>query len=128
MNAELNFIDFVPGRKSTTVERISIMANGGFTFLSAFYKKNNINTYEYVVVSYDANSKAIGFTFTNDKKRTGVFKLSHKNNRTIASIVTTSFWRDFQLNPQDHKGKYPPHLYTKEGREIYYILLSEKEK
>ena len=126
---DFNFVPFkdVGGKYSSYY--ISLCAYGGFGFNSGFYKLENINKYQCVLVSYDGNKKAIGFCFTNDTSLEGACKISHSKNVHSGSVGVSSFFKAHQIDLKEHTGKYIPKKYKDPNMgDIFYILLDEKNK
>ena len=120
---ELKFTDFVPSRAQSRDEKISVLKSGGFSFLSTFYRSKKIDNFQYVIIRYDKSNLAVGFYFTNNGSLPGVFKLFHKKNSAVT--LSTSFWRDMGLTPENYAGKYSPQLFESDGKQTYYIVLQE---
>jgi len=103
---------------------ISLGRHGGFGFNSSFYNKEGIKNYSHVLLSFDKNSKAVGFQFTSNSKTLGAFTITHGNNS--GSVVAHSFLASCDINPEDYLGKYAPEKYNdKKLGELFYIVLKK---
>jgi len=118
------------GTKSGNYE-ISVMKtgakgkNGGFGFLSGFYKKENIKDCSYISLFYDEEKETIGFIFNNDKDYPGAFKLT--KGKGSSSVFPNSFWSGFAIDIEKWAGRYTPKISMDEKLgKIYYIQLKEK--
>jgi hypothetical protein len=105
--------------------------NGGFGFLSGFFKKHSLNEFSYVSLFYDEAKKSIGFIFNNDKDYTGAFKLTKgkggKSGQGSASVFPNSFWSAFNINIAEWAGRYTPKEISDEKLgKVYYIELKNK--
>lgn len=102
--SEYNFQKFenVRGKYDT---RISITSNYSFGIPSGFYKQNDIDQYKYVVVFFDPKKKAVALQFTNDEEEDNKFKIMH-NEKAGGSIAARSFFKAYNLDPTELKGKY----------------------
>ena len=85
--------------------RISITGSRSISFPTKFYEDNNIKKYKFVVLFYDEEKKAIGLKFTEDKEEPHKYTLIKSDNYG-ASIVATSFFKKYSLDPKKYKGKY----------------------
>lgn len=85
--------------------RISITGSRSISFPTKFYQDNNIKKYKFVVLFYDEGQKAIGLKFTDDENEPHKYTLIKSDNYG-ASIVSTSFFKKYNLDPKKYKGKY----------------------
>ena len=121
---DFNFIKFTEtgGRFSYS---ISLNKAGGFTFNSGFYRKESLAQYSFVVIFYDKEKHAVGFSFGKDRKE-GVFKITHSGNKT-ASVAPHSFINANEIDPKILFGKYDAQKITdNQNGKIFYIELKKK--
>lgn len=95
-------------------DRISITGTNSIGFPTKFYQDNNLVNYKYVVLYYDVEQKAIGMQFTNSEEELHKFSILKSNKGYGGSIVATSFFKTYDLDPKLYKGKY---LWTKVNQE-----------
>lgn len=88
------------------VNRITVTASNSFGFPRKFYQDNNIQNYKYVILYYDENNMVIGFQFTNNEEETHKFTLIKSKQGYGASVVATSFFKAYNLDPKQYRGKY----------------------
>ena len=109
-------------------DRITITANRAFGFPTQFYKNNNINRHKYLVLYFDEDNEVIGFHFTSDEGEEHKFTLIKSNQGYGASVVATSFFKTYDIDPGKYKGKYNwrKRKITEVGQ-VFLIDLKEKE-
>lgn len=81
----------------------------------------------YIKLSYSKKSNAIALEFTDSTEKSGIFKLSKRENLNNATVALSSFVLNFGLNSQEIKGDYLPiRKEIEPGRFIWVILLNNK--
>jgi len=63
--------------------KVSIWSRGQIGFSVGAVSRYKVDQYDYVVFLYDADSKKVGFEFTNDEKEAGAAKLNKRNTGVI---------------------------------------------
>lgn len=122
---KFNFKQYIPGRKPSRTEQISVMKNGGFIFLSGFYRKNKTDQFKYTIINYDVDKNIIAFLCTNNGEKVGSMKISHRTNTGYVKAQT--LWKDMGKDVSQYIGRYPVHHDVYQEADIHYICLSEKE-
>jgi len=87
-------------------DRITITSIRSFGFPTKFYQDNKLKTYKYVVIYFDEKNKGVGFYFTNDEQEKHKFSLIKSKQGYGGSVVATSFFKTYNLDPQKYRGKY----------------------
>ena len=123
------FVQFEDTGKRIGTYAISISRAFGFGFLSAFYRKNNISTYKYVVLFFNKDEMAIGFAFTNDGETKGRFTITHSLSKTSAGVTAMTFFNRIgidKLSIEKYAKQYKVYesVHQQFGK-IYYIKLNE---
>lgn len=125
---ELNLKKFEKTRVRM-VNKISVTASNSFGFPRKFYQDNNIQDFKYVVLYYDENNKVVGFQFTNNEEESHKFTLIKSKQGYGASVVATSFFRAYNLDSKQYRGKYVWEKKKVEGiGEVYVIKLNERQE
>ena len=121
---EFNFSKFTePGGRFSY--SISLNKAGGFTFNSGFYRKESLAKHSFVIIFYDKEKKAVGFSFGKERKKES-FKLTHSRHKT-ASVAPHSFIHANEIDPKKFFGKYDAKKITdNQHGKIFYIELVEK--
>ena len=122
---KFNFKQYIPGRKPSRKEQISVMTNGGFNFLSGFYRKNKTDQFKYTIINYDVDKDIIAFLFTNNGEKVGAMKISHR--KSTGYVKAQTIWKDMGKDVNHCIGRYPVHHDVYLGDDIHYICLPEKE-
>ena len=107
--------------------RISLTGSRSFGFPTMFYEENKIAKYKYVVLYYDEKQKAVGIKFTADKEEPHKFTLI-KSKKYGASIVATSFFKKYKLDPKKYKRKYNWKKVRTDFGILFVIELNEGQK
>jgi hypothetical protein len=120
-----NFIKFEDkhGRYET---RISVTGSYSIGFPTKFYADNGIDKYNYVVLYWDADSKAIGIQFSNNEEELGRIKIV-KARDYGGMVAVKSFFTKHEIDPKVYKGKYQWEKIEQPGvGEVYVIKLEKK--
>lgn len=108
--------------------RISVTSSNSFGFPRKFFKDNKIGRYKYVVLYYDRGNKAIGFYFTSSEEEKHKFSIIRSKQGYGGSVVATSFFKTYNLNPRLYRGKYDWEKKKIEGiGELFIIKLRERK-
>lgn len=109
--------------------RITITSSYSFGFPQKFYRDNNIDKYKYVVLFFDKKNKAVGLHFTNDEEEANKFTVIKNKSGYGGSIVARSFFKTYNLDPKEYKGRYE---WTKQEvpgmGEVFVIELKKKKE
>lgn len=105
--------------------RISVTGSRSISFPTKFYEENNISRYKFIVLFYDEEKKVIGLKFTDDKEEPYKYTLI-KSDGYGASIVVTSFFKKYNLDPKKYKGKYEWKKVRTEFGTLFVIELEKK--
>ncbi len=118
---ELFFQEF-KNRGAKSPENISLTRSASFGFSYGFCKKHNLTRFRYVVLFYDKKNRAVGFLFTNNKKRKNKYKINHSPSGKSAHVVAKAFIRAHRIDPKTLHGHYKPQIYeqTDIGK-LFYI-------
>jgi hypothetical protein len=74
-------------------------------FPEKFYISNNIKDFKYIVLYYDAESRAIAIKFTSDDNEKN--KLSIQKGITYgASVSISGFLKHYKIDTEKYHGKY----------------------
>jgi len=124
---ELLFEKF-SGTNARLDDRISITVNRAFGFTKKYFDDNKLSNFKYVVLFYDKKNMAIGFQFINDEKEPHKFTLIRSKQGYGASVVATSFFKTYNLEPKKFRGKYPwKRKNMPEIGRLFIIYLKDKE-
>lgn len=125
--AELKFQKFT-NLHQRQENRISVTSSNSFGFPRKFFKDNKIGRYKYVVLYYDRRNKAVGFYFTNSEEEKYKFSIIRSKQGYGGSVVTTSFFKTYNLNSRLYRGKYDWEKKKMEGiGELFIIQLKERK-
>lgn len=113
--------------KQRSVNKISITGSNSFNLPSKFYKDNSLGNYNYAILYYDSNNKAIGIQFTNDETEKSKLKIQKSNRGYGGFISATSFFKTNNIDTKIYKGRYDWKKETVENiGELYIIELKER--
>lgn len=104
--------------------RITITGSRSIGFPTKFYNENNIKRYKFVILFYDEEQKVIGLKFSDDKEEPHKYTLIKSDNYG-ASIVATSFFKKYNLDPKKYKGKYDWKKVRTEFGNLFVIELNK---
>ncbi|HPJ16754.1 MAG TPA: hypothetical protein PK639_00810 [Candidatus Woesebacteria bacterium] len=111
-------------------ERITITKSFNFGFPARFFSENNLSSFKYVVLYFDNESKEIGFQFTSDEQEKYKYTLFGQGKTKEGyggSIIASSFFRNYNIDPKIYHGKYTPEKRLVEGiGDLFVIKLSNK--
>lgn len=107
--------------------RISLTASRSFGFPMKFYVENGIGKYKYVVLFYDREKKAVGLKFTSDEEEPHKYSII-KSDKYGGSIVATSFFKKYDLDPKKYKRKYEWEKVKTDFGTLFVIELNEGQK
>lgn len=107
--------------------RFSITGSRSISFPTKFYEENNIRRFKFVVLFYDEDQKAIGLKFSDDESEPHKYTLIKSDNYG-ASIVATSFFKKYNLDPKKYKGKYDWKRVNTDFGKLFVIELGEQPK
>lgn len=120
-----NFKKFT-GVNSRMEDRISITKSSAIGFPMKFYNDNNLASFNYVILFYDAEKKAIAIQFSNDETEKNKFKIVKYGHAYGGGIGAKSFFRGIGIDPALYAGKYEPKKEPLEGiGEVFIITISE---
>lgn len=91
---------------SRSDRKISITASKTIGFPAGFWNDHKLGRYKYVILYFDEKRRSIGIQFSNDDKELHKFKLIQSTSGYGGNIVPLSFWKAYNIDPKDHKGKY----------------------
>lgn len=121
-----NFIKF-EDKNARSEGRITITGSYSIGFPTKFYKDNNIENFNYVVLFWDAEQKALGIQFTNNQDEPGRFKIV-KTREYGAMASTKSFFTKNEIDPKTVKGRYDwEKVNHSDAGEIFVINLKERK-
>lgn len=124
---ELNFEKFT-GMGSKVSRKISITRSYSFGIPPAFFKENDIDNYNHVVIFYEKNAGVIGLNFNNAAEGFKLVKYGTGDKRG-ASFVARSFFNAYGLDSSKCKGRYSVEKIDKEGvGHMYIIDINKKEQ
>lgn len=114
--------------RGKTESRITITQSYSFGLPTQFYEQNDIENYDYAVLYYDEENKAVAIQFTNDETEENKFSISH-HQKYGGSISARSFFQTYRLDPKEYKGKYEWEKKNLPGiGEVFIIKLEDKEE
>lgn len=99
-----NFIKF-EGRNLKTENRITITKSNSIGLPSKFYNNNDISNFNYAVLFWDPNEKAIGIKFTNEENESSKFKII-KSQMGGGMIMARSFFKVNNIDTIKYHGRY----------------------
>lgn len=105
--------------------RISITSSRSIGFPTKFYNENNVGESKFVVLFYDEEKKAIGIKFTNDEGELHKYTII-KSDHYGGSVVATSFFKKYDLDPKRYKGRYDWKIVETDFGKLFVIELGEK--
>lgn len=110
-------------------DRITVTGTNTFGFPTRFYENNNIKTYKYVVLYYDAIKKSVGLHFTNSETEEHKFTIIKSKQGYGGSVVATSFFKSYNIDAKKYHGRYTweKKEYPDTG-ELFVITLKENPK
>lgn len=127
MEEQLNLKKFEK-TKVRMVNKITVTSSHSFGFPRKFFQDNNIDNYKYVVLYYDEVNKIVAFLFINNEEENHKFTLIKSKKSYGASIVATSFFKSYNLDPKKYRGKYEWQKKDITGiGEVYLIKLMERQ-
>ena len=107
--------------------RITITKSNSFGFPTKFSDDNEIKKFNYVVLFYDKDTKAIGIHFTNDEEKKNKFSII-KYEKYGASVNARSFFMMNSINALEHHGRYQWKVIEIENiGKLYVIELGNKD-
>ena len=121
---EYNFKKF-QSTGSRYESRITITASNSIGFPTRFYTDNKLDSYKYVVLFYDEDNKAIGIQFTSNEDEPHKFTLIKSKTGYGATVVSTSFFKKYKIDPKKHKGKYEWEKVKTDFGLLYVIKLNQ---
>ena len=108
-------------------DRISVTSGSALGFPTKFFNDNKLMAFKYVMLYYDKEQKAIGIKPTNDEQEKHKFSLLKYKNGNGGSVIATSFFKSYNIDPKIYQGRY---TWTKEtdpnAGELFVIILKEK--
>lgn len=107
--------------------RITITSSNSIGFPTKFYQDNNLVDYKYVVLYYDKEQKVIGIQFTNSEEELHKFSILKSKQGYGGSIVATSFFKTYGLDPSKYKGKYLWNKINQEGIGDIFVIQLQTE-
>lgn len=122
-----NFKKFESVNKKTE-DKITVTKSHSIGFPSKFYSDNHIKDFNYVVLFYDQEQKAIAVHFTNSEEEKSKFTIIRpKQNATGGAIIARSFFKTYNIDPAKFANRYE---YTKDEIEgvgrVFVIELKER--
>lgn len=105
--------------------RITLTASRSIGLPTKFYEENNINNYKYVVLFYDEEQMVIGLKFTSDEVEPHKYTII-KGDKYGASVVVTSFFKKYNLDPKMYRGKYEWEKEETEFGTLFVIKLNKE--
>ena len=115
-----NFVKFEE-RHGRYESRITITGSYSIGFPAKFYNDNGIKDYKYVVLFWDAESKAIGIHFTNDEAEVGRIKIARTENYG-ANVAVKSFFTKHGIESKKVKGRYDWEKVDQPGVGTLYVI------
>lgn len=107
-------------------DRITVTTSNSFGFPTKFFKDQNLSEYKYAVIYYDLNNKAVGINFNSNDEEKHKFSILKSKKGYGGSIVATSFFKTYNIDPKIYHGKYNWEKKEQEGiGTIYIIILKE---
>jgi len=103
------------GRNSRQESRITITKSNSFGFPQKFYKDNEINRFQYVVLYFDDENKVVGVHFMNDEAEKNKFKIIHSKKGYGAILVARSFFIAHKIDTKIYCGRYEWKKHNLEG-------------
>ena len=85
--------------------RKTITKSNSLGLPTKFTEDNGVKQFNYAVLFYDSNLKAIGIQFTNDETESNKFSLI-KSDKYGASIVARSFFKVNDIDTKKYHGRY----------------------
>lgn len=121
-NMSYNFIRF-QDTHSRSESRITVTGTYSIGFPTKFYKDNNVESFKYAVLFWDAGQMAIGILLTNDENQPGRFKIG-KTRDYGAMVSAKSFFTKNEIDPKLYKGRYDwEKVQQPDAGEIFVIKL-----
>lgn len=109
--------------------RITVRKSNSLGFPTKFYEENGIENFKYVVLFWDEKNKAIGIYFTNNEEEENKFKIIRSPKGYGGSVVTTSFFKTYNINPEVYAGRYEWEKCEEEGvGNLFVIELRKKNR
>lgn len=110
-------------------DRITITGSYSIGFPSKFYKDNGISNFNYAILFFAEDERAIGIHFSNDETDKNKFRIIKSKQDYGGSIVSRSFFKANRIEPQKYRGRYEWENYDLAGvGQVYLIRLKEREK
>lgn len=108
--------------------RITVTGSNAFGFPTRFFKENQIGTFNYVSLFYDEDQKVVGFHFHNNENEKHKYSILKSKEGYGGSIIATSFFKTYDLDPKRYKSKYNWEKKNIKGvGEVFIIKLKEGE-
>lgn len=124
-NGNLNPIIFTQPGTKLGKRFVTITPRGGFLFSAGFVHEEKLTKFQYAVLAYDENSKAVLFSFTIDPQVQGAIKITHRASKN-SSLQSGSFFTFFHLDPKQLASRYDVQKRNLPRRgEWYVIFLNE---
>jgi hypothetical protein len=103
---DYNFQKF-ESRNAKQEERITLTkASNSIGFPQKFYQNNNIAEFNYVVLFWDSNNKAIAIHLTNNEEEKNKFKIIVSKDGYGGGIGVRSFLRFYGIDSKIYHGRY----------------------
>lgn len=107
---------------------ISVTKSGSIGYPKFFASINKLSDFKYVVLFYDRIQNAIACKFTNDEQEKSKFNILKSRLEFGASIIAKSFFKTYDLDPKQYRGKYPYEKQVIEGiGEVFIIKINKKQ-
>lgn len=118
----------VETRNVRSEDRITITTSNSIGFPTKFYQENKVADFKYVVLYYDATSKALGILFTNDENEKYKFAIIKSTKGYGGSVVARSFFKAYNIDPKTYHNRYVWEIVDQEGvGKLYVINLKERQ-
>lgn len=118
---EFQFIKF-DKTNARSEDRITVTGHNSFGFPTKFYKEENIGQYKYAIIYYDTNRKAVGLQFTNSDEEKHKFSILKSKQGYGGSIVATSFFKSYNIDPKIYHGRYAWEKREQPGVGTLYVI------
>lgn len=123
----LNPVVFTQQGTKLSKKFVTITPRGGFLFSAGFVHEGELTKFQYAILAYDENAKAILFSFMNDRQVPGAIKLTHRASRN-SSLQSGSFFRFFHLDPEQLTGRYDIEKRNLPRRGEWFVIYINQEK
>lgn len=93
-------------QQNTRLEsRITITKSNSIGFPTKFSEDNGVKKFNYAVLFYDKEARAVGIQFTNDEQEPHKFSII-KSDKYGASLVAQSFFKLNDIDTKKYHGRY----------------------